>query len=140
MLGRREDAEDAVQALWLKLARSRLDRVCDLPAYLWSAARRHVATVGRRRSVSWQRRAESRELEMLPIEENPDVPRDRLRDVERAVLRLPAKHREMVVLVGLECYTLKEASERLGIPAGTAASRYRIAIEKLRRRLNRKVA
>ncbi len=139
MLGCREDAEDAVQTVWLKLARARLDRIRDLPAYLWTAARHHAATVGRRRSLSRRRVAELTQPEMLPTAENPGRRPDELRDIEHAVLRLSPKHREMVVLVGLEGLTLKEAGERLGIPAGTAASRYRTAVSRLRSRLKAKV-
>ncbi len=140
MLGRREDAEDAVQSIWLKLARARLDRAADLEAYLWTAVRNLVATAGRRRALGLQRIADWTEPEMLPAAENPEVPRDRLRDVERALLRLPAKQRQVVVLVGLQGFTLKEASERLGIPAGTAASRFRNGVAKLRQRLATKEA
>lgn len=135
MLGRRQDAEDAVQTLWLQLARSRLDRVRDRQAYVWKAARRLVARALRRRAVERRRGADWAEAEMLPAAENPGVSRDRLRDVENAVLGLPPKQRAIVVLVGFEGLTLKEASGRLGIPAGTAASRFRAAVAKLRRRL-----
>ncbi len=137
MLGRREDAEDAVQTVWLKLARARLERIANLEAYLWTAVRNLVATAGRRRAL--RRVADRAEPEMLPVAENPEVSRDRLRDLERAVLRLPAKQRQLVVLVGLQGFTLKEASARLGIPAGTAASRFRAGVERLRRRLKAEV-
>ena len=136
MLGRREDAEDAVQTIWLKLAGARLDRIRDLDAYLWTAVRNLVASACRRRVLWRPRIANLEEPEMLPLAENPGVSRDRLRDVERALLRLPAKQRQAVVLVGLLGFSLKEVSERLGIPAGTAASRYRLGVTNLRRRLN----
>lgn len=139
MLGRREDAEDAVQTVWLKLAKAGLDRIANLEAYLWTAVRNLVATTGRRRSLGLQRIADWAEPEMLPVAENPEVCRDQLRDVERALLRLPAKQRQVVVLVGLQGFTLKEASARLGIPAGTAASRFRNGVAKVRQRLRTKV-
>lgn len=136
MLGRREDAEDAVQTIWLKLARTRLDRIRDLDAYLWTAVRNLVTSACRRRVLWRPRIAELEEPEMLPIEGNPGMSRDQLRDVERALLGLPAKQRQVVVMVGLLGFSLKEASQRLGISAGTAASRYRLGVTKLRRRLN----
>ena len=137
MLGRCEDAEDAVQTIWLDLARAGLDRVRDPRAYLWTAARNRVRTTGRRRALSLKRLVfledeAPAETEMLPATENPDFPAERRRDVQRAILKLPTRLREMVVLVGFEGFTLHEASERLEIPAGTAASRYRRAVEKLR--------
>lgn len=138
MLGRREDAEDAVQTIWLKLAQARLGTVCNPQAYLWTAARHHVHTVGRRRALGWGRIAEPAEAEMLPAADNPGLPPERRRDVECAVLRLPTRLREVVLLVGFEGFTLQEASERLKIPAGTAASRYRRAVEKLRALLQTK--
>lgn len=136
MLGRREDAEDVVQTVWLKLAKARLDRIRDLDAYLWTAVRNLVTSACRRRILWRPRIADLEEPEMLPMAENPGVSPDRLRDVERTLLRLPMKQRQVVVLVGLLGFSLKEASERLGIPAGTAASRYRLGVTKLRRRLN----
>ncbi len=139
MLGRRQDAEDAAQTIWLKLAQTQLGEIRDLRAYLWTAARRHVATLWRRRRRERRRFADSEEPEMLAAEENPDVHPEELRDMECAILTLAPKFREMVVLVGLQGFTLKEASASLGIPAGTAASRYRAALAKLRRRLRRKV-
>ena len=137
MLGRREDAEDVVQAIWVELAKKPLTEVRDPKAYLWTAARNRVRTAGRRRA-QWLKRLvffgeESEgEPEMLPAAENPDSPTGRRREVQRAVLKLPNRLREVVVLVSFEGLTLHEASESLNIPAGTAASRYRRAIEKLR--------
>ena len=135
MLGRREDAEDAVQTIWLKLARSRLESVRDPQAYLWTAARHHVRTAGRRRLRALDRSFESLEPEMLPAAENPGLEPEQRRDIQHAIGRLPARLREMVVLVGFGGLTLREASARLDIPIGTAASRYRRAVENLRIRL-----
>ena len=46
---------------------------------------------------------------------------------------LPFRQREMVVLVGIEGLTIREAAERLAIPQGTAAGRYRSALGKLKK-------
>ncbi|MCB1037146.1 MAG: hypothetical protein KDD47_25180, partial [Acidobacteria bacterium] len=76
-------------------------------------------------------------LELLPDERNPGVSRaDRL-SVARELAGLPVKQREAVTLMAFEGLTAREAGERLGISANTAASRYRLALERLRRRLSR---
>ncbi len=62
-LGRREDAEDAMQTIWYQLARrsTRLLRVEDLPAYLWTAARNQARSIFRSRGRSrWTRSAVNR--------------------------------------------------------------------------------
>lgn len=134
MLGRKEDAEDAVQTVWLKLAKARLGAVEDGEAYLWTAVRNHIRTAGGKRSRERLRTADE-EPESLPLASNPGASAERLRDMESAVGRLRPKLRELIVLVGFEGLTLHEAAHRLGIPKGTASSRYHAALEKLRRSL-----
>ncbi len=46
-----------------------------------------------------------------------------LRNVDRALARLPAEQREAVVLVLVEGFAYKEAAEIIGIPQGTLTSR-----------------
>ena len=105
MLGRREEAEDAVQAVYLKLARQadRLTEVRDLPAYLWTAARHHVRSVLRRRALErlWTPALDDETVDLLPTAKNAGC-------------------------------TVDEAGRRLGIPRGTAASRYSAALDRLR--------
>ena len=136
MLGRREEAEDAVQAVYLKLARraDRLTEVSDLPAYLWTAARHHVRSVLRRRALErWRTPAlDDETVDLLPAAKNPSVPVDELREVAQAVERLTPRLRAVVLLVGFAGCTVDEAGRRLGIPRGTAASRYSAALERLR--------
>jgi RNA polymerase sigma factor (sigma-70 family) len=54
------------------------------------------------------------------------------RDLERALARLPAEQREVLLLVSLEEMTYEEAADALGIPIGTVMSRLSRAREKLR--------
>jgi RNA polymerase sigma-70 factor (ECF subfamily) len=59
-----------------------------------------------------------------------------LRDVERALLRLPQEQREALVLTSIEEFTFGEAAAMLGIPPGTVmsrAARGRIALARLLR-------
>jgi RNA polymerase sigma-70 factor (ECF subfamily) len=55
-----------------------------------------------------------------------------LRDLERALRRLPPEQREVLLLVALEDMSYCEAARALGIPIGTVMSRLSRAREKLR--------
>lgn len=137
MLGRREDAEDAVHATWLKLARqgTRLIQVDDLTAYAWKALRHHVHSVLRRRVLErlWTPPLEpSQGLSLIAGEPGNALLEQRL-DLQRAIARLRPKYRAVVLLVGVAGCTLEEAARRLGVPRGTAASRYHTATQRLRR-------
>ena len=135
MLGRREDADDAIQAIWLKLARQprRLDRVANLSAYLWTIARNHVHSVLRRRALErlWTPSQEEHAEDGLVPDPSSDISEEERRDVLVAVSKLKPRFRSVVLLVAFEGCTLEETGERLGIPRGTAASRYHSALQKL---------
>jgi RNA polymerase sigma-70 factor, ECF subfamily len=55
-----------------------------------------------------------------------------LRDLDRAISRLPAEQREVVLLVGYEGMRYEEIAATLGIPIGTVRSRLSRARAKLR--------
>lgn len=135
MLGRREDAEDAVQGLWVKLAKSPAPVLGadDTGAYLWTVARNLVKSRLRRRALEllWTR-PQDPDAALLLAGRDEGPASDRRRDLARAVGRLRPRLREVVLLVGIEGHTLEEAAARLDIPRGTAASRYHAAVEKLR--------
>ena len=56
-----------------------------------------------------------------------------LRDLERAVAKLPAEQRSVVLLVGLEGMQYEEVAAVLGVPVGTVRSRLSRGREALRR-------
>ena len=56
-----------------------------------------------------------------------------LRDLERAIAKLPAEQRSVILLVGLEGMRYEEVSDMLGIPVGTVRSRLSRGREALRR-------
>jgi RNA polymerase sigma-70 factor (ECF subfamily) len=58
-----------------------------------------------------------------------------LEEIDRALQRLSPEHREVLLLVGLEQVTYKEASIVLGVPIGTVMSRLARAREHLRGQL-----
>ena len=55
-----------------------------------------------------------------------------LRDMDRALARLPAEQREALLLVTLEEMSYAETAHALGVPVGTVMSRLSRAREKLR--------
>jgi RNA polymerase sigma-70 factor, ECF subfamily len=62
-----------------------------------------------------------------------------LRDVQRALYRLPVEQREVLLLVCVEELTYQEASSALGVPIGTVMSRLSRARERLRARAHLRV-
>jgi len=131
LLRSRQDAEDAVQEVFLGLVRSRsaLGRVENLHAYLFSALRHAVARLATRRKADG-----------LPVDDPPA--RDRAAGgeidpetsdlLERGLAALPAEQREVLSLKIDGGLTFAEVAAVLGIRPKTAASRYRYALEKLR--------
>lgn len=57
------------------------------------------------------------------------------RDLSKALTRLPAQQREVILLVGLEGLSYRSAAEVLGIPIGTVMSRLNRGRENLRRHM-----
>ena len=58
-----------------------------------------------------------------------------IREVQRAIARLSDEHREILLLVGLEQLTYREAASTLGVPVGTVMSRLARARGQLRQAL-----
>jgi RNA polymerase sigma-70 factor (ECF subfamily) len=56
-----------------------------------------------------------------------------LRDLERAMAKLPEEQRSVILLVGLEGMRYEEVAEVLGVPVGTIRSRLSRGRESLRR-------
>lgn len=55
-----------------------------------------------------------------------------LRDLDRALQRLTAEQREVLLLVGLEDFSYQDAAKVLGVPVGTVMSRLSRARDRLR--------
>lgn len=133
MLGRSEDAEDAVQEVFLGLVRSRhkLQEVRDLTAYLFAALRRAAGRVAIQRAREPTPSDEAaRQVEAGVAAEAASNPwSERL---ERALRALPSEQREVIVMKIDAELTFAQIADVLGISVNTAASRYRYAMEKLR--------
>ena len=142
LTGSEHEAEDAVQDLFVALARGRdrLGAVTDLEAYLFTALRH---TVFRRRRQAAARQATLERIrQRTALAAGPDgpahspapLPDD---DLAAAVAALPQEQRE-VVLLKTDCgLSLAEIAATLGVSLNTAASRWRYALEKLRTALAR---
>jgi RNA polymerase sigma-70 factor (ECF subfamily) len=132
LLGHAQEAEDALQEVFLAVMRRRgPDDIRDLRAYLFQAARTQAVLILRKRR---KRDRESAAAAMSWIDVDACGPDDRNAaiDVDRALRQLPAQQREVIVLKLSEGLTFREIARMLDIPLGTAASRYRLALSRLR--------
>jgi RNA polymerase sigma-70 factor (ECF subfamily) len=132
--GSADDAADVVATVWVKIAeqRHRLTAVRDPQAWLLAVTRRVAIDVLRLRRR--RRPAESLETAALVLATEPEP--DRQIDAQRAsalLATLPSKHREVVYLKHFVDCTFAEIGAILGVTRFTAASRYRLAIRRLRR-------
>jgi RNA polymerase sigma-70 factor (ECF subfamily) len=132
MLGQADQAEDAVQDVFVSLAKSRrrLGEVEDIEAYVFASLRYVVsARVKRRKRESLH----LRQLAMIRRDSQAAVLMEDPMSDELA--QLPPEQREVIVLKIDGGLTFKQIAGVLGVSQNTAASRYRYAIEKLRARL-----
>ncbi len=133
--GSKEDAEDVVQDVFVKVAeKSRgLDTVRHPRRWLLTVAHRVAIDLCRRRA---RRDAES--VEDIPFLMAPPSAPDRgieARSLSRLIARLPAKQREVVLLRHFADCTFSDIGRITGVPTFTAASRHRLAVAKLRKLL-----
>ena len=130
LVGDRASADDLVQdtleRAWAKLHLYR--RGTDLRAWLFTVM--HNVHVNRVRAT--------RPMDMLE-DEMPELAQRAaqgdgllVRDLERAIARLPAEQRAVLLLVTLEEMSYEEVARALAIPIGTVMSRLSRAREKLR--------
>jgi len=127
MLGDRASAEDVLHQVFLKLlGMERLPE--DARPYLFKAMRNRALNAMR----SGARLTSLEHQEWLI---KPEGMMEAGLEVERALRELPPEQREVVVMRVWGEMTFEEVGAVLGIPASTAASRCRYALEKLRERL-----
>jgi RNA polymerase sigma factor (sigma-70 family) len=124
------DAEDAVQEAFVRFWRSR-HRVADPAAYLYACVKHcavefHRTRARRSRREEATARGEAEALFAGSLEQD-----ERRIAVETALVNLPEKQREVLVMRIWGGLTFPQIAEALAIPAETAASRYRYALAKL---------
>jgi RNA polymerase sigma-70 factor (ECF subfamily) len=132
VVGCASDAEDVLQDVFLKLVRRRGGPVRDLKAYLLTAARHQATSVLRRR----QREAPDENLEAVPCASHRDSGAfTDFQAVREALAALPADQREVVLLKVYDQLTFEEIGRVVRVSVNTVASRYRYALQKLRKAL-----
>jgi RNA polymerase sigma factor (sigma-70 family) len=135
------DAEDAAQAVFILLARKarKLTGWRDVALWLHGVCR-HVARTARRergRRRSREKEAAAMQKAQSGVEVSESQRREVRERLDEAVGALPERFREVVLLCHLEGASQQDVAERLGLPAGTVASRAKRGLERLRRRLAR---
>jgi RNA polymerase sigma factor (sigma-70 family) len=130
LVGDRATADDLVQdtleRAWAKLHLYR--RGTDLRAWLFTVM--HNVHVNRVRAA---RATDVLDEEMPELAQRPRQGDSLLvRDLDRALVRLPVEQRAVLLLVTLEEMSYEEVARALGIPIGTVMSRLSRAREKLR--------
>src|SRR3954469_7280897 len=133
-------AEDLVQEAFVRFWRTR-DRVSEPVAYLFGCLR----GCGLERLRGERRRRDRETVAAVPAHKADEMKwfcpfdaaaRDeRRRQIESALATLPPEQREVVTMKLWGGLSFPQIGEAVGIPADTAASRYRYALAKLREQL-----
>jgi len=130
LVGDRASADDLVQdtleRAWAKLHLYR--RGTDLRAWLFTLM--HNVHVNKVRATRVTDTLEDELPELAQRASQGDALL--LRDLDRAIARLPSEQRAVLLLVTLEEMSYEEVARALGIPIGTVMSRLSRAREKLR--------
>lgn len=126
------EAEDALHDVFVALARGRgrLRYVEDLDAYVFASLRHAIAARIDRRRIErrhWQR------LASIPMPARDSTEPADEGELAAALAALPPEQREIVVMKIDGGLTFAQIAQVLGISSNTGASRYRYAIEKLRK-------
>jgi RNA polymerase sigma-70 factor (ECF subfamily) len=141
MTGSSASAEDVVQEVFLGLMRdaSRYDPArASLTTYLYGSARHHT----RRRLLRDRLFVTLDEDAAGPCPSRPDAADELIRqrdvdDLRRAIVRLPARYREVIVLCDLQDVSYADAAQALGCALGTVRSRLHRARQLLADKMHR---
>src|ERR1700682_5073616 len=125
-------ADDLVQnGLTRAIAKQHLwQHGTDLRAWLFTILHnQHVNEV--RRSIREGSNVTLEEAPQLTVQSNT-IPTLQLRDLERAIGKLPPEQRQVILLVGLEGMSYEEVGSVLNVPVGTVRSRLSRGRDQLR--------
>jgi RNA polymerase sigma factor (sigma-70 family) len=133
MLGSAEDAEDAVQEVFMAAVRSRerLGEVRDLTAYLFAALHRAAGRCAQRRVRLVRLWDDVAQRVDEPVERSASDNADWHR-LQQAIGALPEEQREVLTLKIDGELTFAQIARVLGVNLSTVASRYQYALKKLR--------
>jgi RNA polymerase sigma-70 factor (ECF subfamily) len=137
-LGSRTEADDVLQETFLRLVRTRWrrDRVNNLSAYVFAMARneasRDVTRRGRERTLCAE--------ELFLYTDSDARQRETAEMIAVGLGELNERQREVVELKIYGGLTFSEIAQMTGVPLPTAATRYRAALERLKKWLTRQLS
>ena len=136
-LGNRQDAEDAVQEVFVRAFADRSNRtkVSAVGPYLYRAVANACTDLLRKRGCAAVFREEVDAEEILSASDSPveaAQAAEGLRRAERLLKRLPNQQAEAIRLRVFDGLRLGEIAEVLGCPVNTVCSRLRYGFQKLR--------
>ena len=139
LVGNREDARDALQETFIKCwrHRQRLDEVRNLKAWIFRVALNTGRDV---RQTAWRRRRTPLADAEVMVDGGPSPEaaierREQCERVRRAIAELRREEQEVFLLRQNGELTYEEIATAAGIPVGTAKTRMRLALEKIRKAL-----
>ena len=134
-LGSKEDAEDALQETFVRLAGNckRLAKVENLTAYTFTIARNEALRLaGRRKNAASLGATAERQSPFEKVEKNNPQANEYAEAATMVLSRLDPELREIVELKHFAGLTFREIADVTACPQGTVATRYRTALEKMR--------
>lgn len=131
---RRDEAEDVLQTVYLKLldGRARYEGRASLRTWLFAVIRNTAAD---RRRQSWVWSLGLDRLWQKRVSPAPGPDGERRVQVRVALLELPARQREVLELVFYHDLTVEEAAQVMGVSVGSARVHYDRAKRRLAERL-----
>lgn len=129
-----QDAEDVLQEALVETWKRAGGR--PEAALVYATIRRRAIDLSRRSERRARREQEGQRLFVTASAEDEEA----TRLLEKELHRLPAAQREVLILKFWGGLTFAEVAVALEIPQGTAASRYRLALESLRQTLTTTLA
>jgi RNA polymerase sigma-70 factor (ECF subfamily) len=137
MIGRAEDAEDALQEVWTDIYRglARLETAAAFVPWIYRIARSRALRHWRRKRVPCVPLVED---EVPQCGAEPVFGSDEAQEMIAALDRISAEHREALLLHYIEGMTAEQISQVTGCPAGTVRSRLHYAKRSLRREMEQR--
>ncbi len=132
-LGTKEDADDAMQEIFFRLARNRrkLAKVDNLDAYVFAIARNEAARLAARRARRQRGQRPFDGEELFRASASDGEARETAEIVAAALGQLSMELREVVELKTYAGLTFQQIGQATGLPQGTVATRYRSALAKM---------
>jgi RNA polymerase sigma-70 factor, ECF subfamily len=130
----RADADDALQETFLRLARSSktLGNVENLEAYVFAIARNEFLRLAATRARHRREHCTLTGEDLFRVTSAGPDAHDAADAVAAALMELSVELREVIDLKMYGGLTIQQISQVTGLPPGTVATRYRLALEKLR--------